>query len=260
MIDFASDAPFQYNPAITNINIDNQLAGILSQFSDDYILDVVEDSLESRFRLYDLPMPNVIASYETNFRQISNGFPSNNDEVAQTRTRVYTNIINKVCDFYDLQYANNDDVDIYAIAYWLYDFLVSNFTNNLINFYVYYLIEDRVALDASLALSQMRRENDVVYSYSKRLFKDPKIAAIHANLEYVIDQIDTFDISLRDVINYVYIGRPEIAAFISSNIADTQNFFKNHYESYLSNSKHAADILVYIKLGLQQVGSQYEPV
>ena len=30
--------PFQYNPAITNVNIDNQLAGILSRFSDDYIL------------------------------------------------------------------------------------------------------------------------------------------------------------------------------------------------------------------------------
>ena len=43
--------PFQYNPAVTNVNIDNQLAGVLSQFNDDYIIDVIKDSLNNRFRV-----------------------------------------------------------------------------------------------------------------------------------------------------------------------------------------------------------------
>lgn len=261
MIDITSNtAPFQYNPAITNANIDNQLAGILSQFSNDYILDVVDDSLNNRFRLYDLPMPNIIASYETNFKQLTAGYSSNVEEIASTRQRVYLSIIQKVCDFYNLTFNPSDDTtDIYSIAYWLYDFLVANFTNNMINFYVSYLIADRDALDNNMGLSQMRRENDTVYSYSKKIFKDPKLAAIHADLEYVIDQIGTFDISLNNILYYVYMSNPAIGEFIASNVSDTQNFFKDQYESYIVNSKHAADILVYIKLGLQQAGSIMEP-
>ena len=53
-------SPFQYNPAVTNVNIDNQLAGILGQFNDDYILDVVNDSLKNRFNAYQSANPNVI--------------------------------------------------------------------------------------------------------------------------------------------------------------------------------------------------------
>ena len=59
--------PFQYNPAITNVNIDNQLAGILSRFSDDYILDIVKDSINNRFRIYDLPRPNIVNAFEIIF-------------------------------------------------------------------------------------------------------------------------------------------------------------------------------------------------
>ena len=86
--------PFQYNPAITNVNIDNQLAGVLSQFSDDYIIDVVKDSLNNRFRIYSLPGPNVVAAFESTFKQLTDGFSSNTDEILETRRRVYANIIN----------------------------------------------------------------------------------------------------------------------------------------------------------------------
>lgn len=261
MIDITSNtAPFQYNPEITNANIDNQLAGILTRFNTDYVLDVVEDSLENRFRLYDLPMPNMIYSYEANFKQLTDNFSSNVDLIAETRLNTYNQIINKVCDFYNLAFTPSDDTtDIYSIAYWIYDFLVANFTNNMINFYVSYLIADRDALDNNMGLSQMRRENDTVYSYSKKIFKDPKLAAIHADLEYVIDQIGTFDIPFSSVVSYTYMSKPAIANFISSNVYDTQNFFRDQYESYIANSRHAADILVYIKLGLQQAGSIMEP-
>ena len=100
--------PFQYNPAITNVNIDNQLAGVLSQFNDDYIIDVIKDSLNNRFRIYSLPSPNVVAAFESTFKQLTDGFSSNADAICETRKRVYMNIINVICDFYGLTFNDND--------------------------------------------------------------------------------------------------------------------------------------------------------
>ena len=252
-------APFQYNPAITNINIDNQLAGILSQFNEDYVMDVIDDSLENRFRLYDLPAPNIVASYETTFKALTNGFSSNVEDIANVRKNTYINIINRICDFYNLEFTDNDDTDYYSAAYWIYEFLVSKFTQNMINFYVSFLIRERDQIEMSLDLAQMRRENDVVYSYSKRLFLDPKLASIHSNLEYVIDQISTYDIDLWSILSTIYNNPPELAAYIYSNIKDTGNFFRDQYERYVTNSRNMSDIIMYIKLGLQQVGGQVVP-
>ena len=36
-----SGLPFYYNSPMVNVDIDNQLAGILSQFNDDYIMDII---------------------------------------------------------------------------------------------------------------------------------------------------------------------------------------------------------------------------
>ena len=253
--------PFQYNPAVTNINIDNQLAGILSQFNDDYIMDIIDDSLEHRFRLYDLPMPNIVNSYEMIFKQLTNGFSSNVNDIAETRTRVYRNIITKICEYYNLQFNDNSETDYFSAAYWLYDFLISRFTQNLINFYSLYLVNERESLDLNMGLSQMRRENDTVYSYSKRIFKDPKLAAVHANLEYVIDQMSAFDIDLWTILTYDYMSNPNLAQYIYGLVTDTGNFYKNQYVEAINNQDNdPADILMHIKMEIQQLGSHMEPV
>ena len=163
--------PFQYNPAITNVNIDNQLAGVLSQFNDDYIIDVIKDSLNNRFRIYSLPSPNVVAAFESTFKQLTDGFSSNADAICETRNRVYMNIINVICDFYGLTFNDNDETDYYSAAYWLYDFLVSNFTENLKNFYSIFLIKESAPIVSALGLANLRKENDTTLGYSKRLFK-----------------------------------------------------------------------------------------
>jgi len=251
---------FQYNPAITNVNIDNQLAGILSQFDDDYIMDVVKDSIADRFRLYNTPRPNVVAAFETRFKELTDGFSSNTDEILQTRMRVYLNIIDIICDYYGFTFNASDDTDYYSAAYWLYDFLVSNFTENLKNFYVMYLIREKDGIDNALGLSVNKKDNDTTLSYSKRLFKDPKLALIHCNLETIVNQISTFNIDLWTILNCVYQNNPNLPSYIFSLVTDTGNFFMNHYESYVINSRDSADIITYIKLALQQVGGELEPI
>lgn len=259
MIEY-SGAPFTYNPAITNINIDNNMAGVLSQFSEDYIIDVIKDSLNSRFRPYDLPMPNIVAAFESTFKEMTDGFSSNTDEILTTRKNTYLNIINTICDYYNFTFKENDETDYYSAAYWLYDFLVANFTENLKNFYVNYLIREKEGINSALNLSQLRKENDVTLGYSKKLFKDLKLAHIHCNLEYVIDQISTFDIDLWTVLNHSYLYRENLPGYIFSLVNDNGNFFKNYYEGFVIGTRDSADILTYIKLALQQFGGEIEPV
>lgn len=259
MVEF-NGAPFQYNPAITNVNIDNQLAGILSQFDDDYIVDVVKDSLNNRFRIYSLPSPNVVAAFEATLKQLTDGFSSNTDEILDTRKRVYENIIAVICDFYNLTFNENDETDYYSAAYWLYDFFVSNFTEHLKNFYSLFLINESSSIVSALGLAQLRKENDTTLMYSKKLFKDPNIAMIHCDLEYVISQIETFNISLWTILSCVYQSNPSLPGYINGIVSDrTGRFFKDCYQSFVMNSKDSADILTYIKLSLQQLGGQFEP-
>lgn len=254
--------PFQYNPAITNVNIDNQLAGILSQFNYDYIMDVVRDSINDKFRLYNLPRPNVVAAFESTFKQLTDGFSSNNDEIIATRRTTYIDIINCICNYYGFTFNQADDTDYYSAAFWLYDFLVSNFTNHMINFYTLFLINERNSIYSALQLDQIRKDNDSTLSYSKKLFKDPKLAAIHCNLDYVISQIGSFNINITTIINYVYQSNINLPSYINSLITDdTGSFFNNHYQSYIIESKdYSAEILTYIKLSLQQLGGEIEPL
>ena len=253
--------PFQYNPAVTNVNIDNQLAGILSKLNDDYVLDIVKDSINDRFRIYDLPRPNIVNAFEITFKDLTNGFTSNTDQIYDIRKRVYINIINIICNYYDFTFNNNDDTDLYSAAYWLYDIFVSNFTSSLINFYTLYLIKERVSINKALDLSEMNKINETTYMYSKKLFKDQNLASIHCNLEYVIDQISSFDINLFTILNTIYSNtNNSIAYYIMSIISDnTGMFFKKYYESFIFG-KEAADILTQIKLNLQQLGSEIEPL
>ena len=253
-----SGAPFVYNPDISNVNIDNQLAGILSQFNEDYIMDVVKDSLENSIRVYAPRRPNIVSAYETTFKDLTNGFSSNTDEILNTRARVYNQIISIICNFYNFNFVTNDDtIDLYSAAYWLYDFLVANFTENLKNFYVFYFIRERESIESALQLLQTR-SNDPVFGYSKKLFKDPKLAAIHSNIEYVIEQMSSFSVDLWTILNCVYQQQFNVPSYIMSLISDTGNFFNDYYEAAILQSNEAADLLTYIKLALQQIGGQIE--
>ena len=251
--------PFQYNPTITNVNIDNQLAGILSQFNDDYIMDIIKDSIDDRFRLYSLPHPNIVSAFETTFKQLTDGFSANNDDIIAVRRRVYLNIIDFICDYYNFTFSDSDDTDYYSAAYWLYDFLVSNFTENLKNFYTFFLINERNSIYSSLGLGQLKKDSDATFAYSKKLFNDEKLAAIHCNLEYVISQISTLNLDLQSILTYVYPSNANIPGYITGLIKDnTGLFFKNFYQSYVIDSRDSADILTYIKLSLQQLGGNIE--
>jgi len=94
------------------------------------------------------------------------------------------------------------------------------------------------------------------------LFKDPKIAAIHSNVEYIVSQIGSFGvISLPVILNTVYAAQSNLPQYINSLITDNSGmFFNNYYQNYTLHSRESSDLLTYIKLALQEIGAQIEPV
>ena len=252
-----SGLPFYYNSPMVNVDIDNQLAGILSQFNDDYIMDIITDSINNRIRLYNLPQPNIVSAYEFTFKKLTDGFTSSTKEIMDTRERIYKTIIYRICEYYNLEFIDHDDTDYYSIAYWMYDFFVSNFTKYLQTFYTLLLINERNSVYAAMDHSS----NDTnAMVYSKKIFKDPKLAFIHCNLEYVLSQIDPIDMNIEDILRYVYQSDASLTEYVVGYIRDiTGTFFKRFYQSYVLRSKDSADILTYIKLSLQQSGSSIEP-
>ena len=256
--------PFQYNPAITNINIDNQLAGILSQFNTDYIMEYIDDAIGKRLRLYDIMnLPNIVYGYEARFKDLTNGFSSNVEDINAVRQDTYYTVIYKLCNYFNLSptFDGTSDIDWYSAAFWLYKFLVSEFTSNLINFYSFYIIQERSGIYDNLGLDGLRRENDVIYSYSKRLFQDPKLAAIHSNIGLVLSSMGTFDIGIYTIVRYLYqTPNMDIANYITSLVTDNGNFFRTQYDAIVNDPKYSADLITYIKFNIQKFGKNVMPI
>ena len=127
------------NQTINNVNTDYAIANILNQLSFDYIYHIVNDSLNMKFRPYSAPMPNIPYSLEQNFKMQLDAVPSSRDDILQKREEANLTIIKILCDYYNLSYNASDDV--YSDAFYLYKFLVSDFTNTVVLFYVNYIIQ-----------------------------------------------------------------------------------------------------------------------
>lgn len=248
-----SITPFQYNSANTNINIDNAVASILSNFDTDYIINVVEDSLEMKFRPYSQPMPNIVYSYEQYFRQYLDAFESNVDEIRTVRERTYLEIIEIICKHYSIQFVAIDQ-DYYTTAYYLYEVFVSRFTNNLIKFYTNYIIKEKDFIYDNFNLGDTKKNKDSAVLYSKKIFSDTKLALIHANIDEVIDRIQGFDISLPVFYDMNYEDK-SIVAYLMSVTRDIGDLYNTHLVKYAIDPHTRPDLITSIKLYFQEVAA-----
>ena len=248
-----SNVPFQYNSPLSNMNVDNALATILTNFDSNYIMHAIQDSLDYKFRPYCQPLPNTVYAWEQLFKQYSDSFESNKDEIDRVRVGTYIEIINLICDYYNLQF-NDIDQDYYSSAFLLYSVLVSNFTDNLIKFYTNYILKEKNFIYDNYNLGETRRNKDSSMLYSKKVFKNPKIGAIHANIDVVIDNMAYFDINLYNILDLI-IEDKNIVRFLDSIISDKGDFFKYYLVPYTQIPKTRPDLITCIKLQLQKVAA-----
>ena len=122
-----------------------EVTDVLAHFSDEMILDILDRNLTNRLSY--VPKVNIVESLEFDFKKCLDLYPAYSDDIYKTRFHVYSIIIDTICtrnhiQSADIQYGS----DIYTQAYFLYDLLVSNFTNNVVNFFANYILREKNSL------------------------------------------------------------------------------------------------------------------
>ena len=212
------------------ITHENEIAYVLSKFDDDFVYNTVDESINNIFKYFTFRlMPNIPQGYETNFRCLLIDYPDASQEILQKRNEVYRNILKILCDRYQIAYEDYDDnqFNLVTSVTYMYHLLVSGFISTAMNFFVNYIIKEKDGLYRSLNLDEQKKNKDISTIYSKKVFEDPKLGIICANIETVIKNICEMDIPLNTYISIAYNNEP-IAQYLNNVLSPTNDFFKTY--------------------------------
>ena len=238
--------------SIGMIDTDQALGTILSNFSSDYILHVVQDSLSIKFRPFSDEMPNICDILERQFAAVYANAPDYIDQVSYTRSETYQEIIRIICNYYNLEFTgvfeDIEDNELYGIARTLYDIFVSRFTMYCMSFFTRYIVDNKEDI---YNMINNNPEANRTKEYAKKVVDDSIMLLIHANINNIILAMPTFDISLNQLLQYFC----DTATYnrLSSLLVDRGDIYKNYYASYITNPKTTAEMITSIKLSLQSV-------
>ena len=226
---------------------------LLAHFDADYILDVLEDKLNNANFISSLSDPNFVASFEENFKLMNEEFPGDSQNIRNKREEVYTTIIDMLTKRFNLEFNTVDpNIDLYTAAYYLYDFLVCRRNIHMQNFFIAFIINNKDSLYSIMNIDDFRKSKDASSAYSKRVYDDPKIAVIDANMNQAISYINTMDISLLDIFQSIYTDS-HLVSFMDNCFRDKDNFYRDYYCAPFKNPEIAPVLITNIKLGLQQL-------
>lgn len=242
------------NGNFTSINTDRGLGTILSHFESEYINHLTLDFLNMRFRPFEGPMPNIVDIFERQFQNIKqNADGSYEESIDETRRSTYIEIINIICNYYNLSCTASledlDSVEIYFIARNIFDIFISRFTDNLVNFYIKYIKANLDSIYSYLERSEDSNKPKEIGTYDLKNYIDPKFMLIHANLNTVVYNMSSYDISLYDLIRSS--TDPSIAEQLSLILLDNENIYKNFYVPFIQDARYSPLVLTSIKLQLQ---------
>lgn len=233
------------------INNEYNVTDILAHFDSNYILNIIEDKLENISFATSQIEPNIVVSFENNFKNMNDRFPGDSQNIRNIREQVYRDIIRILTNKFNLQFNMSDEnIDLYTAAYYLYDFLMSHRNNIMVNFFTAFIINNKESLCATLNIEEFRKGKDSAAAYSKRVYQDNKFAIISANMPAVINYISTLDITLLNIFQSTY-KDIKLVQFLDNAFADKGNFFKDYYCSILNKPEELPIIITNIRLALQ---------
>jgi hypothetical protein len=210
-------------------------------------MDVIDSHLRNRFAFNPaVSNPNIVSSFELNFKDMMNRFPTDADNIVSVRYETYLTIINKICAEFGLQYIGNEP-DCYILAYNLYDFLVSGFSRNIINFFATYIYANRQAIYSNMGLERFKKSQDSGNKYIKKIYDDPITAVIIARIKDVIYYISGFDVDMYTFLQFNY--NKDTADYINQNIVPFGNIYKDEFCKVKDNPA----ILTEIRIALQRI-------
>jgi len=237
--------------SIGMLDTDQAIGTILGNFSSEYILHVVEDSLNLKFRPFSDEMANMPDVLERQFSAIYANAPDYLDQITYTRSETYQEIIRIICNYYNLEFTGIfEDIDpneLYGIARTMYDIFISRFTQYCISFFTRYIIDNKESIYAMINnLPDIYRPKE--QANNKRV-NDEMMLLIHANINSIILAMPAFDIKLENLLQYFC--DPIVFNRLNGLLVDKGDIYKNHYASYITNNKTTAEMITSIKLSLQ---------
>jgi len=191
---------------------------------------------------------NLVDNYESNYKLALSNYPQISNELKVERDDAYQAIIYKVAEYYQMSINLNQEIDMFSAAYYIYDFFVSNFVNNLIEFFCYYIENEYNSLYEVVRIIEDKKDKDPNKKTIK--YKDDKtkmISGILSNLDVVLNNMAGYDITIENIIDIIYRGNP-VSSFLKVILTDTGNFYMNFYISFLK--QYSVEIETSIKLRL----------
>lgn len=248
---------FYSNNTSFGIVSDSEVNSIIGMFSQDMIYDVVESNYRNRYTPYQLYIGNLITALEQDYQQKMIAVPMYTSEIQQSRYNTYKEILNILCRLNSL--TINEDIDdtqdIYSLVYFLYDFLISRYATNIVNFFANFILREKDGLYdmISTSVSKLNKENGS--TYSKKIFKgNTKLATIHANLEMVIDNICGMDISMENLIFTTTLDQ-SVTNLLCSNVYEILNLFESQFVPCVKNPLNRSIIITSVRLRLQELAA-----
>lgn len=244
---------FMSNNTEYSVVTNAEVADVIAHFSDEMIMDIVEKNLMNRLS-FTVQKANLVHSLEEDFKQSFQLYPAYYQEFSQKRFDLYSKIIQKICDFYNISCSSTSDTnEIHSRAFYLYSLFVSDFSNYVVRFFTNYIIREKNALYDFMEAELTAKNKDYNALYSKKIYSNNtnhKLVAIHANLDFVVDNICAFDINIESFIRNALYGQPQIIKYLTLVISENNgDLFSQHIVPFVQQNKTM--ILTYLKLSLQ---------
>lgn len=233
------------NDQIYNMVAEGEVAELLARFNNSYVMDVIDNFISNRYAYNPtLSNPNIVNSYEINFKDMLVNYPSDEESIMSIRNEVYLTIINKICSAFNIQYLG-DEPDCYIIAYNLYDLFVSGYARNIINFFANYIYHNRNILYSNMGLDRYKKVKDSSSNYIRKVYDDTVVAIIIARIKEVIYYISGFDIDFYTFLSMNY--NRDMCDYIYQNVQPFGNIFKDEFCKVIDNPALLTEIRIAIQ-------------
>lgn len=240
------------------LNTEQAVSEILSNFNTNFIMDVISDSLKNKFRPYNPKGINYPFVFENDFAKTLAANPSFQDEIDTVRKQTYREIIDMICDHYNLTFTLDQQGEVepdryYSIAYLMYEIFVADFTPRMMNFFVNLILKNIDSICAQIKQPEDLKTTRESTAYGKKIYVDQKMILISSYMDQVVDMITSIDIPFNTLMTYL--TDQKYAAYLSSILQDNGDIYKNHFASYLLNPITKPDMFTNIKLNIQAVAA-----
>lgn len=220
------------NPEQFNVVSENSLTEVLAHFNSEFILSIIDQAIANRHNPSAfLSNPNVVDAWDMNFKNLINYYQTADitERITALKIDTYKEIINRICVYHGFNFTI-DEVDLYTVAHYLYQIFVSDFLMHMDTFFANYVVANCNALYEVMDLESFKKNKDTSTVYSKKIFSNPYLAIISANIDSVITYICGMDVTLDQILMMSGLDKPTVD-YILTLISDQDNFFKNHYVS-----------------------------